>query len=109
MSEDHGINIFEEAGSDEKSLGPEIFLRDSGPENQRSGHMLALHQLFDRQRSRDIQRLARVVAFAVAGRSGNQRIVIPDPWLLRGLWNAVDVRAQRNHRLARSPLSGPRG
>ena len=64
---------------------------------------------FTRDRGGDVQRLAGVVPFAVARRAFDDRIVIRDAGLLRRLRNAVDVRAQRDHRLARSPGRHERG
>ena len=44
-----------------------------------------------------------VVAFAVPGRAFDDRIVVGDAGLLRRLRDAVDVRAERDDRLARAP------
>ncbi len=41
-------------------------------------------------------------------RAGDDGIVVGDAGLLRGLRNVVDVRAERDHRLARTPARGPR-
>ena len=52
---------------------------------------------------------AGVVPLAVTGRAFDHRIVIRDARLLRRLRNAVDVGAERDHRLARSPRRDERG
>ena len=62
--------------------------------------MLALHHFLDRHGGDDVQRHAGVVAFAVAGRAFDDRIVTGDAGLLRGLRNIVDIGAERDHRLA---------
>ena len=50
-----------------------------------------------------------VVAFAVAGRALDHRVVIGHTGRLVALRNAVDVGAERDHRLAAAPLGHPRG
>ena len=54
-------------------------------------------------------RLSGVVPFAVAGRAFDHRLVIRDAGLLRRLRDAVDVGAERDDRLARSPRRHERG
>src|SRR6185437_13847493 len=49
------------------------------------------HQRLHGDRRRDVERLARVVAFAVPGRTGDEWIVIADAGLLVRLWDVVDV------------------
>src|SRR6185369_6314020 len=55
----------------------------------------------------DLERHPRIVSFAVAGRALDDRFVPGDARLLRGLRDAIDVRAEGNDRLARSPSRGP--
>ncbi len=52
--------------------------------------------------------IAGVVALTVPRRAFDDRIVICHARLLRGLRDAVDVGAQRDHRLARPPCGDPR-
>ena len=66
----------------------------------RARQPLALHDLLHREHRGDVQRHAGVVPFAVSGRAVDDRIVIADARLLRRLRNAVDVRADGDHRLA---------
>ena len=53
--------------------------------------------------------IAGVVAFAVAGRAFDHRLVPADAGLLRSLRDVVDIGAERDHRLAGSPRRHPRG
>src|SRR5882757_4290192 len=45
----------------------------------------------------------------MSGRSLDHGLVIGYPRLLRGLWNAIDIRTKRNNRFARAPGRGPSG
>ena len=96
------------AGADVVGLRAEQLLGDAGPELERPRQMLLLHDLLDRERRRDLQRHAGVVSFAVARRALDHRLVLRDARLLRRLRDAVDVGAQRDDRLARSPGRHPR-
>ena len=60
-------------------------------------------------RGQDIERHAGVVAFAVAGRALDDGLVPGDAGLLRSLRDIVDVRTQRDHRLAFAPGGQPGG
>ena len=51
----------------------------------------------------------RVVSFAVAGRAGDDRILVADAGLLIRLRDVVDVGAERDDRLARAPRGDPGG
>ena len=103
------VDVLERAGAHVVRLRAEQFLGDARPELQRARQALLLHDLLDRQRRGDLQRHARVVAFAVARRAFDDRLAIGDARLLRRLRDAVDVRAERDDRLARSPARHPRG
>ena len=61
------------------------------------------HDLLHRQRGHDVHRLTGVVALAVARAAFDDRLVLGDARLLRCLRNAVDVRAERDDRLAGAP------
>jgi hypothetical protein len=69
--------------------------------------MLALHDFLHGQRSRNVQRDAGIVAFAVAGRAFDHRLMPGDGRLLRCLRNVVDIGAERDDRLALAPGSHP--
>ncbi len=88
---------------------PEFFLGDSRPEPDGAFQMLALHDFLHRQRSGDVQRDAGIVAFAVAGRAFDHRLMPGDAGLLRGLRDVIDIGAERDHRLAFAPRSHPSG
>ena len=90
-------------GAHEVRLGADELLGRARPDPDRAGELLALHDLLHRDRRGDVERLPGVVPFAVARRAFDHRIVIGDAGLLRRLRNAVDVRAEREHRLARAP------
>src|SRR4029453_4190399 len=103
VREEHDVDVLEGAGADVVGLRADEFLGDAGPEADGPRQMLLFHDLLHGQRRRDLQRHPRVVAFAVAGRAVDHRLVIRDAGLLRRLWNAVDVGPERNHRLTGSP------
>ena len=71
--------------------------------------MLALHHLLHREGRDDVQGHAGIVAFAVARRAFDHRLVPADAGLLRRLRDVVDVAAEGDHGLARSPTGHPRG
>ena len=108
MVVEHDVDVLEEAGAHEIRLGAEQFLGDAGPDHQRAGQLLALHEPLHRQRGDDVERRARVVAFTVARRAIDHRVVVRDARLLVALRDAVDIRAERDHRLAAAPRRHPR-
>src|SRR6266446_764794 len=71
--------------------------------------MLALHDLLHGERGRDVERHAGVVTFAVPWCALNDGRLVADARLLRRLRDVVEVRADRDDGLARSPRRGPRG
>ena len=103
MREERDVDVLEQAGAHEVRLRADQFFSSAGPNADRTGELLPLHDLLHRDRRGDVDRLAGVVTLAVARRSFNQRRVIRDARLLRCLRDAVDVGAKRDHRLARSP------
>ena len=109
VREERDVDVAEHPRADEIRLGADELLRDTRPQLQRAGQVLALHDLLHGERRRDVQRHTRVVPFAVPGRALDDRIVIRHARLLRRLRDVVDVRADRDHRLARSPRREPGG
>ena len=103
VREERDVDILEEPVAHEVRLGADQLFRGARPDADRAGQLLALHDLLHRDRRRDVHGLAGVVAFAVARRAFDHRRVVGDARLLRRLRDAVDVGAQRDHRLARSP------
>src|SRR5579871_660713 len=69
--------------------------------------MLALHDLLHSDRSDDVERHPGVVAFAMSGSILYHRVVPSDAGLLRSARYVVDIRSQRDHRLAFAPGREP--
>ena len=107
VSEQNSIDIFEETGADLVRFGPYKFFGNARPDFDGALDVFAFHQLFDSQSGDDVERLAGVVAFAMAGCASNQRIVISDAGLLRSLGNAIDVGTQSDDGFAFAPGSDP--
>ena len=76
---------------------------------QRARHVLALHDLLDREDGRDVERDTGVMALAMARRAVNERRVGRGAGALGGLWYAIDIGADRDDRLAVPPGGKPRG
>ena len=108
VCKERNVHVLERALSHVVRLGAEQFFRNTRPETKRAREMVALHDLLHGERRGDIQRHARVVAFAVSRRARNYRLMPGDTGLLRRLWNVVDVRPERDDRLARAPTRHPR-
>ena len=109
VGEQADVHVLEHAVAHVVCLGGDQFLGHSRPQADGAGEVLALHHLLDRQRGDDVQRHPGIVAFAVSRRAFDQRLVPADAGLLRRLRDVVDVAAQRDHGLARSPACHPRG
>ena len=109
MCEQHHVHVFEDALAHQVSLAAQQLFGDARPKLDRPRKLGALHQPFDGNRRGDVERLARVMTFTVAGCAFDHRVVIGDAGFLRGLRDAIDVRAERNDRLARSPGRHPGG
>ena len=109
VREDRDVHVAEHAGLDEVRFRAVELLGDAGPELERAGQMLLLHDLLDRERRSDLKRHPGVVAFAVAGSAFDDRIVIGDAGLLRRLRDVVDIRSERDDRLPGSPRREPGG
>src|SRR5947199_6061562 len=108
MCEDDRIDVFEHPRANEISLGPQQLLRNAGPQHQRSLQMLTLHDFFKCKRRREVQSLPAVMPLTVPWSALNDRVVVSDAGLLRGLRNAVDIGPECNHGLSAAPSSGPR-
>src|SRR6185503_435644 len=103
VREQGDVDVLEEAVADVIRLGADEFLGDARPDADGAGNLLALHDLLEHDRGGDVHRLARVVAFAMAGRAFNHRLAVRDARCLRRLRNAVDVRSHRDDRLTVAP------
>src|SRR5947209_4367834 len=108
MAEHGDVDILEVAVAHEPRFRSDELLGDAGPHFDRSGQVLALHDFSHGEDRRDVHCLSGVMTLAVAWRALDDRIVIRDTRLLRRLRNAVDVRADRDHRLATAPRRHPR-
>src|SRR2546426_3643319 len=107
MNEETDVHILEVSVSHKKSLGSQKLFCDSGPEHQRAGQLLAFHDLLHGKRGGDVQRDSGIVTFAMARSAFNDGIVIGDSRFLRGLWNSINVTAERDDGLAGSPSRCP--
>ena len=103
----HHVDVLEQAGAHQVRLGRELFFRDPGIEAQGARELVRIHQLLQHQGRGDVDRLARVVAFAMPGRAFDQGGLIRDPRLLRGLGNAVYVGDEADHRFAGAVARDP--
>ena len=101
------VNVLEESRAHVVRLGRQLFLGDARPQHESPGELLALHDALHRDRSDDVERHAGVVPFAVPGSAVDDRSAIRHTRLLRRLRNAVNVRAQRNDRLAGAKARRP--
>ncbi len=107
MGEQHRVHAIEQTVADLECLAGQQLFGDAGPQHQRAGQALVLHQLFQRQRGGDIHRLAGVVALAVPGTAFHQRFMIRDARLLRNVRQRIGVAAERNDRSAGAPRRDP--
>src|SRR5262245_53248226 len=101
MGEEHGVNVLEQAGAYEVGLGAEELLGDAWPEHERAGKLLAFHEILDRKRGDDVDRLSGIVTLAMAWRTFDQWLAIGHAGFLRGLGQAIDVAAESDDRVAR--------
>ena len=109
MREQYHVYIFEESLADVVGLRAELLLGDSRPQLERAREMLALHHLLHRQRCHDVQRHARVVAFAMPRRAFDHWHVVRHCRLLRGLRDVINIRTQGDDRLPLPPRGNERG
>src|SRR5262249_35291353 len=109
VTAEHDVDVFEESRSNKESLRGHKFLCNSGEEFDCAGDLVFLHKLLQNDRRSHVDRLTRVVAFAVAGRAFNDWIVIGDAGFLRRSGDAIDVGDERDHRLACAVSRDPSG
>ena len=107
VREEDDVHILETACTHQVCLGPEQLFTDARPELDRASDLGSLHQPFDRDRGRDVEGLTRIMTLAVSRRAIDQRLVTSDARFLRSLGDAIDVRAERDHRFTRSPSRHP--
>ena len=100
MGEQHRIDTVEQSVTYLERLARQQFLGDAGPQHQRAGQALVLHQLLQCERRGDVHRLARVVALAVTRATFHQRLVIGHARLLRNVRQRIGVAAECYHRAA---------
>ena len=108
VREDDDVGVFEVPVANVVRLGREQLFGHARPQLDGAGDLLALHDLLQHDRRRDVQRHARVVSFAVARSAFEERIVIGHARLLRSRRDAVDIGSERDDRFARSPRRHPR-
>src|SRR5262249_2459523 len=108
VGEERGVHALEAAVAYIVRLRPELLLSHAGPEPESTRNALPLHGPLHHERWGDIERLARVVPLAVPRSSFDERRVKRHARFLRRLRNAVDVAADRDHGLARTPCRHPR-
>ena len=109
MGEQHRVDAIEQTVAHLERLAGQQFLGDAGPQHQRAGQALVLHQLLQRQRRGDVHRLAGVVALAVARSAFHQRFVIRHARLLRYVRQCIGVAAECDHRPSGAPARHPSG
>src|SRR5712691_5911505 len=85
MGEEHGVDVLEHAGAHEEGLAADELLGNARPDHERAGKLLALHEVLDRERRDDVDRLSGIVALAVSWSPFYERLAIGDARLLRGL------------------------
>jgi len=107
VGENAGIHILEIPVAHVKRFSTDEFFGHAGPEHERTGNFVALHQLLHRQHRHDVQGLPGIVPFAVTGRTLHNRVFVGHAGFLTGFGNAVDVGANGNERLARPPGRDP--
>ena len=102
VGEDTRVHIFKVPGPNVERFCAHQFFGNTGPQHERTRDFLALHDLFECERRDDVQCLPGIVAFTMPGCPFHNRVVIRHARLLRGLGDTIHIRAQCNHRLARS-------
>ena len=109
VREERDVDVLEEPGADEVRLRADELLGHPGQIRIVPGSFSRSMIFFTASAAVMLSGLAGVVPFAVTGRAFDHRIVVGDARLLRRLRDAVDVGAERDHRLARSPRRHQRG
>ena len=103
VSEEDGVDILEVACANVVGLRAEQLFGNAWPDLEGAGHVVLHHDVFDRQNGEDVERDAGVVAFPMTGSASDDGILVGDAGLLRGLRDAVDVRAKCDDGLAGAP------
>ena len=109
MRKERDVHVLEHARANEEGLPCHLFFGNTGPQHECARNVIAFHDLFHDDGRRDIEWHARVVAFAMARCTGDHRVVVSHAGFLAGLRNVVDVAAQGDHGLARSPAGDEGG
>src|SRR3990172_1709761 len=85
VREERDVHVLEEAIADEVRLRTDEFLGDPRPDPDRAWNLLALHDLLEHYRGRDIHGLAGVVPFTVPRRALDERLAVRHAGFLRRL------------------------
>ena len=109
VGEEYRVDALEQAVSCVPCLRTQQFFGNARPKYDGAGQAFALHDGFDRDGRRDIDRLARVVTFAMTRRPFDHGLTVGDAGHLRSFGNAVDVGAERNNRSPATPTRPPIG
>jgi hypothetical protein len=102
------VDIVKTAVARKPCLRRDQFFGDTRPKHYRSRQRLPLHDVLHGERGRDVHGLTGIMALAMARRALDDRLPPGYARHLRGFRNAVDVRTERNDRLAVSPRRPPR-
>jgi len=92
-----------------KRFRREQFFRNARQYFQCAGNLVLLHQFFQDEHGRHVHRHAGIVSFPVSRRSLDDRIVIRNARLLRSPRYAVNIRNERDNRLAGTVRRHPCG
>ncbi len=109
MCEEADIDILEHAGFHKEGFRSELFLGYAGPEAERALQVFALHHFLHGDGGKDVERYSGIVTFTVSGRAFDDGFVPADAGLLRSSRDIVDIGAERDYGLARSPGRYPCG
>ena len=99
----HHIEIVKQSGVHHVRAARKQFLGHTGVDAEGTGNTVLLHQALHCDGRCDIHGLPRIMTFAVARSTGNQRRVIGHARLLRSFREAIDVRHETDDRFARAP------
>ena len=93
------IGVLEEPRAHEEGLARHLLFRDARPEQQGAVDLVTLHKLLHHDGGDNVDRLAGIVSFAVAGTAAYHRIAVAHSGFVAGLWDAVHVGAKGDFRL----------
>ena len=94
-----------DAGADVIRLGAEQLFGDARPQLDRARQLLRSMIFFTASAAAMFSGMPELWPSPWPGRAFDHRLVPGDAGLLRRLRNVVDVGAERDHRLARSPVA----